>query len=55
MTKVDLLPWIDFNMAEFQRLVRSLNPDIRIFQVSCVTGEGMAEWVNWLLTLTQAS
>jgi len=54
VTKVDLLPWIDFDMAEFQRLVRSLNPDIRIFQVSCVTGEGMAEWVNWLLTLTQA-
>jgi hydrogenase nickel incorporation protein HypB len=53
VTKIDLLPWIDFDMAEFQRLARSLNPDIRIFQLSCVTGEGIAEWVNWLLALAQ--
>lgn len=52
VTKTDLLPWINFNMAEFHRLVRTLNPEIRIFEVSCVTGEGLDEWADWLIELT---
>ena len=52
VTKTDLLPWVNFNMAEFHRLVRTLNPEIRIFEVSCVTGEGLDEWADWLIELT---
>jgi hydrogenase nickel incorporation protein HypB len=52
ITKTDLLPWVPFDLPEFRRLVRSLNPDIRIFELSCVTGAGMDEWVQWLLELT---
>jgi hydrogenase nickel incorporation protein HypB len=51
INKVDLLPYLSFDMAEFQRLVRSLNPDIRFFPVSCVTGEGLEEWAAWLSAL----
>ncbi len=52
ITKTDLLPWVPFNLPEYRRLVRGLNPDIRLFEVSCVTGAGMDEWAAWLMQLT---
>lgn len=53
INKTDLLPWIPFDMSEFRRLVRSLNFDIHIFEVSCVTGAGLDEWVEWLIERTK--
>jgi hydrogenase nickel incorporation protein HypB len=52
ITKTDLLPWIPFDVNEFRRLVRGLNPDIRIFEVSCVSGAGLDQWIEWLIELT---
>ena len=46
---------IPFDMTEFRRLVQSLNPDIRIFEVSCATGAGIDEWVEWLIELTDGN
>ncbi len=54
INKTDLLPHLPFDTAEFQRLARSLNPDIRIFEVSCVTGEGLDAWSEWLIQLTES-
>lgn len=51
ISKMDLLPYITFNLDEYRRLVRSIKPGIRLFEVSCVTGQGMAEWLEWLKTL----
>ena len=51
VTKTDLLPYIPFDMAEFRRLVQGLNPDVRIFEVCCTTGEGLEAWAQWLLEL----
>jgi len=52
LTKIDLLPYVPFDRVEFRRLVRSLNPAIRVFELSCVTGEGVDEWIAWLLERT---
>ena len=52
INKVDLLPYLPFDMDAFQRLVRGLNPDIRFFPVSCTTGEGIEQWATWLVELT---
>ena len=52
LNKIDLLPYIPFDVTEFRRLVRGLNPRIRIFEVSCVTSEGLDEWVEWLIERT---
>ena len=52
ITKLDLLPYIAFDMAEFGRRVRSLNPDIRLFETSIVTGAGIAELADWLVETT---
>jgi len=49
ISKTDLLPYIPFDMAAFQRLVRGLNPQIAIMPLSCVTDEGLDAWAAWLL------
>jgi hydrogenase nickel incorporation protein HypB len=52
LNKMDLMPYIPFDLAEYRRLVQSLNPGIRIFEVSCATGAGIDEWAAWLCELT---
>ena len=49
INKIDLLPYIDFNMDYFKRGVEVLNPGLVTFPVSCRTGEGLDDWVDWLL------
>lgn len=49
INKMDLLPYLDFDIAAFRRSVVGLNPDAEIFQLSCKTGEGMERWCSWLL------
>ncbi|MGC8716710.1 MAG: hydrogenase nickel incorporation protein HypB [bacterium] len=48
LNKMDILPYIDFNVKYFENGVRALNPKAKIFPVSCKTGEGLQEWVEWL-------
>ncbi|MFP3853373.1 MAG: hydrogenase nickel incorporation protein HypB [Anaerolineales bacterium] len=48
INKVDLLPYIDFDMEYFQRGVKALNPDVRSFPLSCRTEEGFEAWTDWL-------
>ena len=49
LNKADLLPYLDFDIDAFQRAVTGLNPDVRILQISCKTGEGLQDWFSWLL------
>lgn len=49
LNKVDLLPYIDFDLDAYRRLLRALNPDVAVFPLSCKTGQGVAEWVDWLV------
>jgi hydrogenase nickel incorporation protein HypB len=48
INKVDLLPYLDFNVTAFTKTVTGLNPKAKIFQVSCKTGEGLEAWFSWL-------
>ena len=49
INKIDLLPYVKFNMEYFQKGVQMLNPDLITFPVSCTTGEGIEDWVNWVV------
>ncbi len=49
VNKIDLLPYLDFNMDAFYKAVTGLNPRARIFQVSAKTGEGLEPWLEWLV------
>ena len=48
LNKVDLVPYIDFDAEAFRTAVRALNASAPLFEVSCKTGEGIADWVAWL-------
>lgn len=50
VNKLDLLPYLDFNASYFYEGITRLNPEVKIFQVSCKTGEGMEPWFSWLLS-----
>jgi hydrogenase nickel incorporation protein HypB len=48
INKLDLQPYVQFNMDYFQKGVEMLNPGLITFLVSCRTGEGFDAWINWL-------
>lgn len=49
INKIDLLPYVKFDMDYFERGVQVLNPGVKTFHTSCTTGEGLAEWADWLI------
>ena len=48
INKLDLLPYVDFDLDYFQEGVEMLSPGLVTFPLSCTTGEGLEDWVNWL-------
>ncbi|MBI5567927.1 MAG: hydrogenase nickel incorporation protein HypB [Chloroflexi bacterium] len=48
INKIDLIPYVEFNMDYFRRGVEMLNPGVITFPMSCRTGEGVEAWVSWL-------
>jgi len=49
INKVDLLPYIDFDMEYFRRGVQLLNPGLVTFPISCRTAEGLEKWLDWII------
>jgi hydrogenase nickel incorporation protein HypB len=49
INKIDLLPYVPFNMDYFRQGVEILNPGLVTFPVSAKTGEGMDTWAEWLV------
>jgi hydrogenase nickel incorporation protein HypB len=51
INKTDLLPYVKFDMDYFRRGVEILNPGLITFPLSCRTGEGIPEWLEWISQL----
>jgi hydrogenase nickel incorporation protein HypB len=49
INKIDLLPYVPFNMDYFLRGVEALNPGLISFPLSCRTGEGLPAFADWLV------
>ncbi len=54
ITKMDLLPHVDFSLDECCKLAKAVNPGLEIFTLSSKTGDGMKEWCSWLRKLPEA-
>lgn len=54
LNKLDLLPYLDFDLEAFRWAVRALNARAPIFGVSCKSGEGVESWVEWLAAAVQS-
>jgi hydrogenase nickel incorporation protein HypB len=48
VNKIDLMPYLDFDIDAFKNAVTGLNPGIKILPISCKTGEGLEAWLSWL-------
>jgi hydrogenase nickel incorporation protein HypB len=48
VNKIDLLPYVRFNMDYFRKGVEMLNPGLTTFPLSCANGEGFPSWIAWL-------
>jgi len=48
INKIDLLPYVDFEVDTCTAYARSVNPAVRILTVSATTGAGMPDWYGWL-------
>jgi hydrogenase nickel incorporation protein HypB len=51
VNKVDLLPYLDFDMDGFLGNLRKVNPAAEVMPVSARTGDGVDAWCDWLRTL----
>ncbi len=49
LNKIDLMPYLDFDLDAFRTAVRALNAEAPLFEVSCKTGAGIEDWVEWLI------
>jgi hydrogenase nickel incorporation protein HypB len=48
VNKLDLLPYVDFNLEAFTGYLRSVNPEATLISLSATTGEGQGAWFSWL-------
>ncbi|AUV27638.1 hydrogenase nickel incorporation protein HypB [Citrobacter sp. RHBSTW-00678] len=50
LNKVDLLPYLNFDVEKCIASAREVNPEIEIILISATSGEGMDQWLSWLET-----
>lgn len=48
LNKIDLLPYVDFELARARRFACQLNKNLDIFELSCRDGAGLDAWYHWL-------
>lgn len=48
INKIDVLPYFDFDIEKCKERVKKLNPNIEVFPISSLTGEGMESWTEWI-------
>ncbi|MFD3919402.1 hydrogenase nickel incorporation protein HypB [Streptomyces sp. NPDC058595] len=48
VNKIDLLPYVDFDVARCEEYARSVNPGLTMLSLSATTGEGMRSWYDWV-------
>ncbi len=48
ISKIDLLPYVDFDTQRCIDYARTVKPDINVLMLSAKTGDGMAAWIEWL-------
>jgi hydrogenase nickel incorporation protein HypB len=48
LNKIDLLPYVDFDVDRAVAHARAVNPAITVLRLSARTGEGLAGWYDWI-------
>lgn len=53
LNKIDLLPYLDFDVQRCIEYAQRINPKIKVLQLSATTGEGMQNWYQWIAASRQ--
>jgi len=48
VNKIDLVPYVNCDMSALKANALQINPELRVFETSCTTNAGIAEWCGWL-------
>jgi hydrogenase nickel incorporation protein HypB len=48
VNKVDLLPYLSFDVSKAVEFALRVNPRLRVMNVSATTGEGFDDWLAWI-------
>ena len=48
LNKVDLLPYLEFDVGACIAYARRVNPSIDVLEVSALRGAGMDDWIGWI-------
>lgn len=48
LTKIDLLPYLNFDVEACINYAKRVNPDLKVFQLSSTSGEGLDDWYDWI-------
>ena len=48
--KIDLLPYVNYSIDKLKQNALSINPELIVFEVSCITNQGIDKWCDWILT-----
>lgn len=54
LNKVDILPYTNFDLAQAKEDITTLHPGMQVLELSCTTGQGIAEWCTWLRNRVKA-
>jgi hydrogenase nickel incorporation protein HypB len=49
LNKIDLKPYLDFDLEIFSQAVKGINEKVEVFPISCTSGQGIERWRSWLL------
>ncbi len=49
LNKVDLVPYCNFSLESAEEDIDTLNPGVKIVEVSCTKDQGLEDWCGWLL------
>jgi hydrogenase nickel incorporation protein HypB len=55
VNKVDLMPYVDFDLETCSGYAKSMNPQVQILPISAITGDGVAAWYEWLEVLADSA
>ena len=51
VNKMDLAPYLNFDMASFRGYLKQVNPGVKVVEVSAEKGQGIDAWIQWLQQL----
>jgi hydrogenase nickel incorporation protein HypB len=48
VNKIDLVPYVNCDLKRLERNALQINPQLKIFETSCTTNQGISDWAEWL-------